>query len=202
MKNLSKITVLALAFAGLTFTAKAQTTTATPASSTRTNQAIRLSIGPDAGFPVGTLSDTHNWNLGGSIQADFPIATGLDVTANAGFNNFFGKTYNTGLLGGPSTVKAPNIDLIPVKVGLKYFPVENFYVQGEAGASFIANKNKIGADQSAAFTYAPQIGVLFPVGNKNYIDAGIRYESNTKFYTNGSSNNFFGIRVAYAFDLK
>ncbi len=198
MKNLTKTAVLALAFAGLTFSAKAQNTTSTPEPSTRTSKAVRLSIGPDAGFPVGSLSDTHNWNLGGSIQADFPIATGFDVTANAGFNNFFGKTYNAGLV----SVKAPDIDLIPVKVGLKYFPVENFYVQGEAGASFIANKNKIGATESAAFTYAPQIGVLFLVGDKNYIDAGVRYESNTKFYTNGNSNNFFAIRVAYAFDSK
>jgi hypothetical protein len=197
MKTLFKTAILSLAIAGLSYSAQAQTTTTTTPS-TRTNKAIRLSVGPDAGFPVGSLSDTHNWNLGGSIQADFPIATGLDVTANAGFNNFFGKDYTVG----PVTGKYTDISLIPVKVGLKYFPVENFYIQGEAGASFIANKEKIGATESTAFTYAPQIGVLFPVGNKNYIDAGIRYESNTKFYTNGNTNNFFGIRVAYAFDLK
>ncbi|MGI4020672.1 MAG: outer membrane beta-barrel protein [Janthinobacterium lividum] len=192
MKNLFKISILSLAIAGLSFSAKAQTV------KTTTSNGVRLSIGADAGVPVGTLSDTHDWNLGGSIQADIPVATNLFVTANAGFNNFFGKTYNTGIV----SVKAADISLIPVKVGLKYFPVENFYVQGEAGASFITNKNKIGSTESAAFTYAPQIGVQFPVGNKNYIDAGIRYESNTKFYTNGNNNNFFGIRVAYAFDTK
>ncbi|RYE35688.1 MAG: hypothetical protein EOP42_06130 [Sphingobacteriaceae bacterium] len=194
MKNLFKIATLSLAIAGLSFSAKAQTVKTT----TTTGNGVRLSIGVESGIPVGTLADTHDWNLGGSIQADIPVATSLFVTANAGFNNFFGKTYNSGILSG----KAPNINLIPVKVGLKYFPVENFYVQGEAGASFIANKDKIGATESTAFTYAPQIGVQFPVGNKNYIDAGIRFESNTKFYTNGNNNNFFGIRVAYAFDTK
>lgn len=198
MKNLFKISILSLAIAGLSYSAKAQTTTSTTTPSTRTNKAIRLSIGPDAGIPIGTLSDTHNWNLGGSVQADFPIATGLDVTANAGFNNFFGKDYTVGTV----TNKYNDISLIPVKVGLKYFPVENFYVQGEAGASFIANKDKSGATESTAFTYAPQVGILFPVGNKSYIDAGVRFESNTKFYTNGNNNNFFGIRVAYAFDTK
>ena len=197
MKNLFKTTILFLAIAGLSYRAQAQTT-ATTTPSTRTSKAVRISIGPDAGFPVGSLADRYDWNLGGSIQADFPIATGLDVTANAGFNNFFGKDYTVG----PVTGKYNDISLIPVKVGLKYFPVENFYVQGEAGASFIANKNKIGASQSAAFTYAPQIGILFPVSNNNYIDAGIRYESNTKFYTNGNTNNFFAIRVAYAFGSK
>ena len=194
MKNLFKITTLSLAIAGLSFSAKAQTVQTT----TTAANGVRLSIGVESGIPVGTLSDTHNWNLGGSIQADFPVATGLDVTANAGFNNFFGKDYKIF----PVDVKYNNINLIPVKLGLKYFPAENFYLQGEAGASFIANKNKSGATESTAFTYAPQIGVQFPVGNKNYIDAGIRFESNTKFYTNGNNNNFFGIRVAYAFDTK
>lgn len=197
MKNLFKISILSLAIAGFSYSAKAQTVSTT-SSSAKSDKAIRLSIGPDAGIPVGSLSNNYNWNLGGSVQADFPIAPGFDVTANAGFNNFFGKDYTSGLVTG----KYNDLDLIPVKVGLKYFPAENFYIQGEAGASFIANKNKIGADQSAAFTYAPQIGVLFPVGNGSYIDAGVRFESNTKFYTNGNNNNFFGIRVAYAFDLK
>lgn len=198
MKSLIKISILSLAIAGLSFSAKAQTTDSTRTTRTRTtstsdvrtSKAIRLSIGPDAGIPIGTLGDSHNWNLGGSIQADFPIATGLDVTVNAGYNNIFGKD------------NAPDISLIPVKAGLKYFVANNFYVQGEAGASFIANKSNIAADKSTAFVYAPQIGYLFPLGGKNYIDLGIRFESNTKFYNAGSNNNFFGLRVAYAFDTK
>lgn len=194
MRNLIKIATLSLAIAGLSFGAKAQNVKTT----TTTSNGVRLSIGVESGIPVGSLSDAYDWNLGGSVQADIPVAANLFVTANAGFNNFFGKTYNAGIV----SLKAPDINLVPVKVGLKYFPVQNFYVQGEAGASFIANKNKIGATESAAFVYAPQIGVQFPVGNKNYIDAGIRYESNSKFYTNGNNNNFFGIRVAYAFDTK
>ncbi|MGI4728423.1 MAG: hypothetical protein ACRYGB_07615 [Janthinobacterium lividum] len=198
MKNLIKISILSLAIAGFSFSAKAQTTDSTRTARThtaavsdvRTSKAIRLSIGPDAGIPIGTLGNTHNWNLGGSIQADFPVATGLDVTVNAGYNNIFGKN------------NAPDISLIPVKAGLKYFVASNFYVQGEAGASILANKNKIAADKSASFVYAPQIGYLFPVGGKNYIDLGVRFESNTKFYNAGNSNNFFGLRVAYAFDTK
>lgn len=190
MKKLFKISILSLAIAGLSYSAKAQTTDTTSTPSPRTSKAVRLSIGPDAGIPIGSLSDTHSWNLGGSIQADFPIATGLDVTVNAGFNNFFGKD------------NFSDISLIPVKAGLKYFLADNFYVQGEAGASFVANKDKSGADKSTAFTYAPQVGFLFPVGQKSYIDAGVRFESNSKFYTNGNNNNFFGLRLAYAFDLK
>jgi len=153
---------------------------------------IRLSAGVESGIPLGKLNNNYNLNFGGSLQADFPVIDRqLYVTLNTGFNNIYAD----------DITNAPDIQLIPVKVGLKYFPVKNFYIQGEAGASFIANKTDLGATKSAAFVYAPQVGVLFNVGRKNYIDAGVRFESNSKFYTNGSTSNFIGLRVAYAFNL-
>lgn len=195
MKKSIKLGTLALALATIfTFSAKAQDVT--PATkSTTTSSGIRLSIGPEVGLPVGSLHDAYKWNLGGSVQADIPVyADKLFVTVNAGFNNFFAKDNVLGF-------KGQDLQLIPVKAGLKFFPVSNFYVQGEAGASFIADKDKVGADKSAAFVYAPQVGYQFPLGGKNYLDAGVRFEGNTKFYTNGNSNNFLGLRLAYAFGL-
>jgi hypothetical protein len=196
MKNSLKISALVLAFAGLTLGAKAQSTTA----SSTTSGGIRLSIGADAGIPTGKLSDNYNWNLGGSVQADIPVASKLFVTVNAGYNNFFGKDINVG----GATVSAPNIQLLPAKAGLKFFPVSNFYVQGEAGAAFALNKSDVGFDKSAAFIYAPQIGYQFPLGGSSYLDAGIRYEASTKFVStiDDSKINFFGLRVAYAFNTK
>ncbi|MCJ8208211.1 hypothetical protein MUY27_00735 [Mucilaginibacter sp. RS28] len=192
MKTSIKLGVAALALAtSFSFSAKAQTTT----QSTSTERSgVRLSVGPEVGVPVGSLKDGYNWNFGGSIQADLPIYNNqLYATVNAGFNNFFAKDING--------FKGENLQLIPVKAGLKYFAASNFYIQGEAGASFVANKDKVGADKSAAFVYAPQIGYLIPLGGKNYLDAGVRFESNTKFVDNGNNSNFFGLRLAYAFGL-
>lgn len=76
------------------------------------------------------------------------------------------------------------------------------YIQGEAGVSFVASKSKIDTDKSASFVYAPQVGYLIPLGKGNYLDAGFRFESNSKFYNNGSQANFLGLRVANAFDTK
>ncbi|GAA4330187.1 hypothetical protein GCM10023149_35230 [Mucilaginibacter gynuensis] len=194
MKSSIKLSVVTLALLTIaTLTTKAQDTT--PSSkSTTTGSGIRLSVGPEVGVPVGSFHDAYNWNLGGSIQADFPIVSEkLYVTVNAGYNNFFAKD-NGG-------VTASDLQLIPVKAGLKYYPVSNFYVQGEAGAAFLTNKDKVGADKSASFVYAPQVGYVFKLSSNNYIDAGVRFESNTKFTDNGSSSNFFGLRVAYAFGL-
>jgi hypothetical protein len=68
MKSTLKIAALVLAFAGLSVAANAQTTTST-STSTTTKDGIRYSIGVEAGIPVGSLKDSHKWNLGGSVQA-------------------------------------------------------------------------------------------------------------------------------------
>lgn len=196
MKNSIKISAIALAFAAFTFSAKAQTT-APATTSTTTASGIRYSIGVDAGIPTGKLSDSYNWNLGGSLQIDIPVVSNkLFVTVNAGYNNIFGKKNIDG-----SGIDVTNIQLLPVKAGLKYFLVGSFYVQGEAGAAFVLNKSDINANNSAAFVYAPQIGYQFQLGGKNYIDAGVRYEASTKLNSNydDSKINFFGLRVAYGF---
>jgi len=195
MKSTLKIATLVLAFAGLSFAAKAQTTPAT--TSTTTPSGIRYSIGVEAGIPVGNFKDTHKWNLGGSIQADIPVASQLFVTVNAGYNNVFGKKDV-----GATSLDVPNVQLLPVKAGLKFFPIPNFYVQGEAGAAFLLNKSDFYNDKSVAFAYAPQIGVQFPVSaSGNFIDAGIRYEATTKYASNfdNSKVQFLGLRVAYGF---
>ncbi|MBB6130044.1 hypothetical protein [Mucilaginibacter lappiensis] len=203
MKNSFKISALVLAFAGLAFGAKAQTTTPTTTStSTTTNNGIRYSIGVDAGIPLGDFKNNYKWNLGGSVQADIPVISNqLFVTVNAGYNNIFGKK-NLPYVNG-QTYDQTAYHLIPVKAGLKYFVIPNFYVQGEAGVAFLLNKSDLNATKSASFIYAPQVGVQFPVSaNGNFIDAGIRYEAaTTKFNTdiNNTKVSFLGIRVAYGF---
>jgi len=195
MKISIKISVITLAAISiLSIQSKAQTKSATPGASTTQSytSGIRLSVGADAGVPVGSLKDNYDWSAGGSVQADFPVIKNqLYAIVTGGYNNFFAK----------NSSNLDDIHMIPVKAGLKFFPVKNVYVQGEAGASFITNKNDLGFSKSAVFAYAPQAGVLFNVGGKNYIDAGFRFEGNTKFFDGGKTNNFLGLRVAYAFNL-
>lgn len=195
MKSTLKIATLVLAFAGLSVAAKAQTTT-TSTSTKTTSNGVRYSIGVDAGIPTGNFNNAYKWNLGGSVQADIPVASQLFVTVNAGYNNVFGEK-NVG----STSVDVPNIQLLPVKAGLKFFPISNFYVQGEAGAAFLLNKSDFFNDKSTAFVYAPQVGVQFPVSASSFIDAGVRYEATTKYSSafNNSKVNFVGVRVAYGF---
>ena len=201
MKSTFKISAIALAFAAFAFGAKAQTTSPATTSTTTTPDGVRFSIGVDAGVPTGKFSDGYNWNLGGSLQADIPVISNqLFVTVNAGYDNFFVKKNAVYVNGTP--FQGDNIQLLPVKAGLKFFPAgSNFYIQGEAGAAFALNKSDLGYNNSAAFIWAPQIGYVFPLGGQSYIDAGVRYQSSSDFITNDnySKVSLFGLRVAYGF---
>ncbi|OOQ57815.1 hypothetical protein [Mucilaginibacter pedocola] len=162
------------------------------AQSEKTTPSSYISIGPDAGIPIGAMHHRYDWNLGGSVQVGVPVSgKSLYFVGNAGFNNLFSKN---------DAANTHNLQTLPLKAGLKYFAAGNFYVQGQAGAAFLFNKEKSGYDKSTAFTYAPQVGYQFPAG-ANYIDAGIRWEGNSKFNTGGGWNNFLGLRVAYGFGL-
>jgi hypothetical protein len=189
MKNSIKISVAVIAlFTFFSLHSNAQTTTKTDTY----GSGIRLSIGADGGIPIGSLNNTYNWSFGGSIQGDFPIVKDqLYVTLNSGYNAIFARDQSN----------LPDIHLIPVKAGLKYFIVKQVYIQGEAGVSFLTDKNNLNADKTAAFVYAPQAGVLLNLGGKNYIDAGFRFESNQKFFDGGNTNNYLALRIAYAFGL-
>jgi len=195
MKNTFKISALIVAIASISLGAQAQTSTPV-SSSTPTSTGVRFSIGVDAGIPTGALSNSYNWNLGGSVQADIPVAHSLFVTVNAGYDNIYGKKNISG-----TTLSATNIQLLPVKAGLKFFLVNDLYIQGEAGAGFALNKTNVGFNNAAAFIYAPQIGYQFQLGGQNYIDAGVRYEGSTKFNSNidDSKVNFVALRLAYGF---
>ena len=190
MKATVKIGIVTALLVSFTFAGKAQSS-----SSGSNKQEWRLSVGPDAGVPLGDLSNGYNWNFGGSVQVDIPIIHNLYVTVNGGYDNFFVKKNQ-------ADVVDKNMQLIPVKAGLKYFPVGNiFYVQGEAGATFLANKSDLGAANSTAFTFAPQVGALVKLTGKNYIDLGVRWESTAAFYDGANRMNFLGLRAAYSFGL-
>lgn len=155
---------------------------------------IRFSVGPDAALPVGSFADGYTWGIGGSLQAELPIVPDkLHLVANAGFLNIFNDDDKNKL--------GEDLSLLPVKVGLKYYPISLLYVQADAGASFITNKTKVKADRTAAFVYAPQVGVTLPLGGSSNIDAGFRYERVLRVVKGHHNPSYFGLRVAYGFSL-
>jgi hypothetical protein len=170
MKTSIKTAALIVAVMGDTLASKAQTT------KTFTSNGIIYSLCVESGLVLGSAKDLHKWNLGGSVGAEIPVAEQFFATINTGYQNNFGQknVLGTGLT-------AADDHLIPVKAGLKYFPIAPLYIQGEAGALFSLNKKDAGYTKSTAFLYTPTIGVMLPLGSGSFLVAGVQYEGSTKF---------------------
>jgi hypothetical protein len=185
-----------IAFLGITLSAKAQYS-AVP-------DTARISIGVDGDYPTAAFSNAYSGGVGASAQVDVPITEKLYATANGGFDVFFPN--NANITTNPEAIvgySLPSMHLVPVKIGLKYFLIRTFYIQAEAGETFLLNKSVIGINalNSTGFTYAAQMGILFKLKKKSYLDVGFKLQRVQSFYGDGSYNNFLGLRIAYAFNL-
>ena len=164
-------------------------------------QKTQFSIGADIGLPTSGIKDSHSFMLGVSAQGAISLAKPLQLTANIGFLNFFGKTVNYNLQDAPSYATSADLQVLPIKAGLRYFLEPNFYIQGDAGVAIILNRADLNYTHSSAFTYSPQMGVLLAAGANNFIDLGLRYQATGKYDTAdpASKYSFLGLRVAYGF---
>ncbi len=185
-------------FLGLSYGAKAQES-AVP-------DTTRYSVGLDVTFPTADLNNGYLFGTGASAQIDIPITTKWYITGNVGYNVFFPQKSQTANPYSIENVSQPDLTLVPIKIGLKYFLIRTFYLQMEAGETFLTNKAAVHAYQSTALTYAPQAGLLFKLHHKNYIDFGVRFQWFQNIYDNDESlksyNRFWGVRFAYGFNLK
>src|SRR5476651_2106866 len=159
----------------------------------------RLAIGIDGGVPVGSINTRYIASAGASIRFDYPISRRSYITASVGYNNFFLGNGATTTQQAILNVPVPTLQTMPLKLGYKYYLVNSFYVQGEMGETLILNKTAEYATNSYAFTYAPQIGILFKLKKHpgNFIDAGIRYEGVSSFYNDSDKYNFWAAHISY-----
>ena len=165
--------------------------------------------GTNFGTDVNTPTDAeaasaYSFGTGVSLRVDIPVLSRLFATASVGYNTYFttgnAKYSQQAMING----SLPNFNTIPLKVGLKVFiGGDRFYAHGEVGETLLANKKALYANYSNSFTWSPGVGLIFPLQKRHtYIDGGIRFESASTFYNNKTTNNFWALHVAYAFNLK
>lgn len=149
------------------------------------SKATRLGIGISAGLPT---TDGYSFALGGDLRLQQDFTSNVSGLLSVGYNTF-------SLEDGPATaLGSDNLDYIPVKIGLKVFPVQRFYFSGEVGAGFPTRDGS-----KTAFVYAPGIGI----GTNMGIDIGLRYEGMTGDANVLSLKNpgQVALRLAYGFRL-
>lgn len=135
----------------------------------------RLGIGLNLGLPT---TDGFNFAIGGDLRLQKDFFSNVSGIASLGYTNFSAEGENMGSVG-----------FIPLKVGIKVFPLERFYISGELGAGFGTDNG-----QETAFVWAPGIGL----GLNNGLDLGLRYE---EFRNNGFGLGQIALRIAYGFNL-
>lgn len=149
----------------------------------------KFSVGLELGAPTGDYRNLYSVGIGGSGKIEIPATPQFAITATAGYTSFYftDAVRNSLRAFGLSTTPA---GFVPLKVGGKYYFSPIFYGEGEIGASIGTNRGN-----SAAFAYAPGIGVSLPLAARDAIDLGLRFES----WSQNSNFNQFAFRVAYKF---
>lgn len=161
----------------------------TNANAQSTNSNFRLGIGVDGLVPVGSLTNTSNFGLGITPKLQYTFTNKFAVTLTSGFYNFFGKTITLADgLGGTVSLKT-KLQIVPVKLGARYFVTPDFYVAGEAGVGFEVENGSGPTD----LLLSPAVGYA-----SKHWDVSLRYEDITH---NSNSVGFLGLRVAYGFGL-
>lgn len=149
---------------------------------------LRFGIGLDALTPVGDFRKTSNFGLGITPRLQYGITDRVALTFTSGIYHFFPKDMI--FSNGTQSYKSHwDMDLIPVKAGIKAFVTSHIYVSAEAGIGFQVDNG--GGDSkfmaSGGAGYATK-----------HWDFGVRYEN---FSGSNYRNGIIGLRVAYGFGL-
>lgn len=158
-------------------------------------QQLRLAVAPEFNFPTGNAVNRSAIGFGGALKAEIGIADGYAITGNVGYNIFLTKR----IFGN----KLANLTAVPVKLGFKYYPSPDFYLEGQAGTAF-----KTGSSSKNSFAWSPGFGTFIKTGNSTAkLDFGLRYEAWTNAAYNSAANlkttsfGFIGLKVGYVFGL-
>lgn len=147
---------------------------------------LRISFGVSNGIPT---ENPYGYSLGGDIKLQKGISSHLSATFSAGFNHYFEtKKTDLSLHSSPPYPDAAPWNAIPIKAGLKVFPVKHLYLAAEAGTGLFLEGGK------PCFIWSPSVGVALPNG----LDVSVKYEAFNRY----KALNQVALRVAYGVDIR
>lgn len=156
------------------------------------SQHKNISIGPEINIPSGNASNIVSIGFGGYLKGELGLSQKFSITATGSLTNFLGKKF----LG----IRSQNLTYLPVRLGVKYYPSENSYFEGQVGSSF-----PVSGDSKTAFAWSPGLGTFLTTQSGNKLDFSLRYEAqtttvqNTQLNKSYSSFGYIGLRFGYVF---
>ena len=134
------------------------------ASAQTTDAPFTLSVGITPTLPLGDFGKSYSFGIGGQVQGEYMFSENFTGVATTGYTSFFGKTQTTTVLTGfdgsgapvysSQSVKNPSVGHIPILVGGRFYPSEQFFVGAQIGFGFMSASG----DNRSGFEYRPQAG--------------------------------------------
>ena len=115
---------------------------------------FKFGVGVHFGLPVGDLHNVTSLGIGGEVQGEYAFSENLTGVATSGYTYFIGKSFDNGLGG---TYKI-NYGHIPVLVGARFYPSEQFFVGAQIGYGHYSASSQGVSSSSGGFEYRPQVG--------------------------------------------
>ena len=124
------------------------------------------------GAPLGDLRNDYRSVFGIEGFGGFGLGQSAYITGTIGFQSYAPESYNP----------YGKISMVPLKAGIRYYPVKNLFLTGNAGVGLIKDET-IDARESR-FAYDIGAGLNF-----NIFNASVHYDGWQKKNTTGGSHS-------------
>lgn len=142
---------------------------------TNFNTGLRIGGSVTLAVPVNKLKG-FSVGAGIDVLAQYALSSNIAVTGDFGYTTVFAKDDNLA-----------SFDILPLRVGLRYFPSSQFYFGAKIGTGIGVGKN---SGSSTAYAFGAGL-IMSPK-----LDVSANYEG---FSKNGVSPGYLGIRLGYFF---
>ena len=141
------------------------------------------SLGLDVGLPIGNMSKSVGYGVGGSFKGFYGLADEADITLTIGYISF-SENNNSGIC----------YSLIPVLVGYR-LKHDHLYIEPQFGFNMMKVKfDRVDLGETVMNTKMSYgIGAGYSINN---LDVGLRYQDVS---ANGGGINLIALRVGYTF---
>ncbi len=143
----------------------------------RAQNSFHVQGGLDLGVPVHNLNGT-SVGIGVDLTGIYMLSNAAALTGDFGYTALLSKFK-----------KDATTNLLPLRIGLRYYPSRNFFVGGKVGAGFISNSGT-----SSVTTTAYSFGLGLNASRR--VEIGGSYDG----YSKNGSVGLINFRLGYRFN--
>ena len=135
---------------------------------------LKFGVGLDVGIPANNLSGS-SMAVGADLMVLYKLSKAAAITGDFGYTALFGKN------------GAATTNIVPIRVGLRYYPFDEFYLGAKIGAGFISSTGN--SITSTAYSF----GAGYAISHN--LEIGASYDG----YDKNGAVGLVNLRIGYFF---